>query len=116
MLLFFWLCQSLLLCTDFLAAQGRASVSSSLCGLLLPWLSAADAGLGHMRLVLCSTGVVAQWRVGSSWTRIEPVSPALAAQILITEPPGKCFPATPFLHAFPTHSTWQVSVPPQRLS
>ena len=33
-------------------------------------------------------GLVAPWHVGSSWTGIEPVSPALAGGFLTTGPPG----------------------------
>ena len=35
------------------------------------------------------TGLVALQHVGSSWTRDEPQSPALAGRFFTTEPPGK---------------------------
>ena len=37
----------------------------------------------------CWMGLVAPWHVGSSWTGIEPMSPALAGGFLTTAPPGK---------------------------
>ena len=38
---------------------------------------------------LWRTGLAALWQVGSSWTRDEPMSPALAGRFFTTEPPRK---------------------------
>ena len=43
---------------------------------------------------LRSVSLVALRNVGSSWTGIEPVSPALAGRFFTTEPPGKPYQCT----------------------
>ena len=70
----------------------QASVVAA-CGLS----SCGVRALGHAGFSSCGvwaqelwlTGLVAPWHVGSSQTRDQPVSPALAGRFLTTAPQGK---------------------------
>ena len=46
-------------------------------------------GSGTQARRLWRTGLAAPWQLGSSWTRVQPVFPALAGEVFTTELPGK---------------------------
>ena len=68
-------------------------VGCSLQWLLLLWSTGSRhvgfSSCGTQAQQLWCTGLVAPRHVGSSHTRVEPVSPALAGGFLTTAPPGK---------------------------
>ena len=54
------------------------------------WGSWASVGVARRLSGVGPAGLVAPWHVGSSQTRIEPLSPALVSRFLSTVPPGEC--------------------------
>ena len=85
---------SSLRCTGFslwwlllLRSTGSRHVGFSSCGTRAQqlWLTGSRAQAQQ----LWHTGLVALWHEGSSWTRAQIVSPALAGGFLTTAPPGK---------------------------
>ena len=84
MLLFFWLCQVIVALHRLsLVAQGRAALHHCVWPSHCRGFSCCRAqALGHMGSVLWPTGVVAQWRVGSSWTRDRTCVTCIGSQIL----------------------------------
>ena len=69
----------------FIAVRGPLTIAASCCGAQAPDAQAQQ---------LWRTDLVVPRHVGSSQTRIEPVSPALAGRFSTTAPPGK--PTTTF--------------------
>ena len=57
-------------------------------GFSLWWLTVLGRAGSVVVAQFCCMSFVAPWRVGSSQTRIKPVSSALAGRFFTTEPPG----------------------------
>ena len=77
-------------CTQAFSSCGSGSCSLAV-GFSLQWLllfrSTASKACGPQQL--WGMGLAALRRVGSSWTGIDPMSPALAGGLLTTGPPGE---------------------------
>ena len=79
------------MCVLSLVVASWGDSLAAVCGLLIVMTTlVVEHGLYALGLqYLWYTGLVALRLVGSSWTRVEPVSPASADGLLTTGPPEK---------------------------
>ena len=95
--IYFWLCWVLIVAHRLsLAAVSRSCSLNKVCGLLISFQSTGFRRLGSVAVAM---GLIAPWRVESSWMGLNLVSPALAGEFLTSGRSGKsqlfCFHLCP---------------------